>query len=120
MRNSRRCWEARGAAACFRCRRLRAAIAPIAPPWPENVSRGWTCLRRFHVDFGSHRAVCANWVAVAVNRRDQDEAEMNGRRRFFRTIGLGFLLAGGTTAAPSAEFALTAKPQPASSPTARE
>src|SRR5262249_25472146 len=76
--------------------------------------------RRFHVDFGSHRAVCANWVAVAVNRRDQDEAEMNGRRQFFRTIGLGFLLAGGTTAAPSAEFALTAKPQPASSPTHRD
>jgi hypothetical protein len=57
---------------------------------------------------------------VGVNHRDQDEAEMNGRRRFFRTIGLGFLLAGGTTAAPGAEFALTAKPQPTSSPTTPE
>jgi hypothetical protein len=55
-----------------------------------------------------------------VNHRDQDEAEMNGRRRFFRTIGLGFLLAGGTTAAPGAQFALTAKPQPTSSPTTPE
>ena len=45
---------------------------------------------------------------------------MNGRRRFFRTIGLGFLLAGGTTAAPGAEFALTAKPQPTSPTTTPE
>jgi hypothetical protein len=57
---------------------------------------------------------------VGVHHRDQDEAEMNGRRRFFRTIGLGFLLAGGTTAAPGAEFALTAKPQPTSPPPASE
>ena len=41
---------------------------------------------------------------------------MNGRRQFFRTIGLGFLLAGGTTAATSEELVLTAKPQPTSSP----
>src|SRR5262249_28105138 len=77
-------------------------------------------LRRFHVDFGSHRAVCANLAAVGVNHRDQDEAEMNGRRRFFRTIGLGFLLAGGTTAAPGADFALTGQPQQTSSPTTPE
>jgi hypothetical protein len=34
---------------------------------------------------------------------------MNGRRRFVSTIGLGFLLAGGTAAAPAEEFATTAR-----------
>jgi hypothetical protein len=59
-------------------------------------------------------------AAAGVNHRDQDEAEMNGRREFFRTIGLGFLLAGGTAAAPGEEFAVMAQPQPTSSPTAPE
>ena len=45
---------------------------------------------------------------------------MNGRRRFFRTIGLGFLLAGGTAAAPDEEFALTANAEPTSPPPAPE
>jgi hypothetical protein len=120
MRNLRRCWEGRDEAACFRCRRLRPTIGPVAPRRREKLNRGWTCRRRAHADFGSHRALCANLAAVGVNHRDQDEAEMNGRRRFFRTIGLGFLLVGGTAAAPGEESAVTAKPQPTSSPTAPE
>ena len=34
---------------------------------------------------------------------------MNGRRRFVSTIGLGFLLAGGTAAARDEEFSATAQ-----------
>ena len=36
---------------------------------------------------------------------------MNGRRRFFSTIGLGFLLAGGAAAAAGEDRASTAEPQ---------
>jgi hypothetical protein len=57
---------------------------------------------------------------VGVNHRDQDEAEMNGRRRFLRTIGLGFLLAGGTAAASGEEFTAAAKPQRTMPPIAPE
>jgi hypothetical protein len=35
---------------------------------------------------------------------------MNGRRRFFSTIGLGFLLTGGTAAIAREEFETNAKP----------
>ena len=41
---------------------------------------------------------------------------MNGRRRFFSTIGLGFLLAGGAAAAPREDLASTAEPQRAPAP----
>ena len=35
---------------------------------------------------------------------------MNRRREFFKTIGLGFLLTGGTAAITSEEFAVAARP----------
>jgi hypothetical protein len=41
---------------------------------------------------------------------------MNGRRRFFSTIGLGFLLTGGAAAAPREDPASTAEPQRAPAP----
>ena len=43
---------------------------------------------------------------------------MNGRRRFFSTIGLGFLLAGGAAAAPREDLASTAEPQRTLAPSA--
>jgi hypothetical protein len=47
-------------------------------------------------------------------------ADMNRRRQFFSTIGLGFLLVGGAAAAPREEFAAAAKPHRALPPTAPE
>src|SRR5262245_49786698 len=50
-------------------------------------------------------------MAGGVNRAGSQGGGMNGRRRFFSTIGLGFLLAGGAAAAASEDRASTAEPQ---------
>src|SRR5262245_19305540 len=50
-------------------------------------------------------------MAGGVNRAGSQGGGMNGRRRFFSTIGLGFLLAGGAAAAAREDRASTAEPQ---------
>src|SRR5262245_58177574 len=57
-------------------------------------------------------------MAGGVNRAGSQGGSMNGRRRFFSTIGLGFLLAGGAAAAPREDLASTAEPQRTLAPSA--